>query len=133
MNFLQTDYSHQINIFHSLLAGPLLAWTGYKLNTEKSLSSLEKSLLLITGVSVIGFHGYKAIQKQRDGESIIQNYSFQVNLLHLFFIGPLVAWTGYKLTKSKRVTDLEKTTLLFLGIAALVYHGFQSVNKFRTQ
>lgn len=131
MNLLPTDYHHQINLLHSLFVGPLLVWTGYKLNASKSLNTFEKLLLLITGVSVLAFHGMKAVQKQSAGLSITEDYSFQINALHLFFIGPLVAWTGWKLYKGKRVTDLEKSTLFFLGIAALIYHGYQSYQKYK--
>lgn len=133
MNLIPTDYSHQINLLHSFVVGPLLTYTGYKLNTQKPISNIEKTILLITGIVVIGYHGYRALNKQQEGASITQDYNFQVNLLHLFFIGPLVAWTGYKLTKGKKVTDLEKTTLLFLGISALVYHGYRAFQKFRSE
>ena len=131
MNFLPTEYSHQINMLHSFLIGPLLAYTGYKLNTGKPLKNIEKLILLVAGLTVIGYHGFKAIRKQQQGIKITQDYGFQVNLVHLFFIGPLVGWTGYKLTKGKKVTDLEKTTLLFLGVAALVYHIYQTVKKYK--
>lgn len=121
--------SYQINLLHSLFLGPLLAWTGYKLNIDKSLSTIEKTGLLVAGLAAISYHGYKSFKHQQSDSSIIQNYGFKVNLLHLFFIGPLVAWTGYKLTKGKRVTDLEKTTLLFLGVAALMYHGYRAITN----
>lgn len=126
------DYRYQINLLHSLFVGPLLVWTGYKLNTSKSLNSVEKLVLLLTGLSVIIFHGASAFRKQQAGTSVLQDYAFQVNVLHLFFIGPLVAWAGWKLYKGKRVTDLEKTTLLFLGVAALGYHGYQTFQKYKT-
>lgn len=136
MNFLSSNYANyanygsQINLLHSLFVGPLLVWTGYKLNTGTSLRNIEKIILLITGVSVLGYHGLKAFKKQQEGASVTEDYGFQVNMLHLFFIGPLVTWTAWKLYKGKRVTDLEKTTLLFLGAAALMYHFYGAYKTF---
>lgn len=127
------DYGLQINLLHSLLIGPFLVWTGYKLNTNQSLSGLEKLVMLIIGMSVIVFHGWKAVQHQLAGDSILSNYGFQINMLHFLFIGPLIAWVGYKLYKDKSPTDLEKTTLLVLGIIALVYHAFNAFKKYNSQ
>lgn len=123
------DYSSQVNLFHSLFVGPLLVWTGYKLSNTMELHTLEKIVLLLTGIAVIVYHGYQAWQKQHS--SVTQDYGFQVNLAHLFFIGPLIAWTGWKSYKGKTVTDLEKTTLLFLGIAALLYHVYNFFQKYK--
>ena len=131
MNILSNlDYGKQINLLHSLVAGPLLAWTGYRLSVDKSVSSIEKMVLLVAGIGIILFHGYKAMQHQKDGDSILVNYGYQVNALHFFFIGPLVAWIGYKLTNGKNVTDLEKSTMLFLGVAAMIYHGYKVAKSY---
>ena len=133
MNFLPSDYGAQINLLHSVVIGPLLVWTGYKLNTGKDISGFEKLALLISGLAVIGYHGLQAYKKQSEGLSVTQDYGFQINLSHLFFIGPLIAWTGWKLHKNKNVTDLEKTTLLFLGVAALLYHGYKTMQKYKQE
>ena len=131
MNYLPSDYGLQINLLHSLFVGPLLMWTGYKLNTGTSLSNIEKLIMLVTGLAVLVYHGIKAFKKQQANLNIMKNYGFQVNILHLFFIGPLVAWSGWKLYRGKRVTDLEKTTLLFLGVVAFVYHIYQTLQKYK--
>ena len=133
MNFLPSDYGTQINLLHSVLIGPLLAWTGYKLNTGKLLGNIEILALFVAGISVMGYHGIQSYNKQSNGLSVTQDYGFKINLMHLFFIGPLLAWTGWKLYKNKNVTDLEKTTLLFLGVASLLYHGYKTIQKYNHQ
>lgn len=123
-----TDYGYKINLLHTLVVAPFLLWIGYKLNSGKTLVYKEKVILMMLGVSVLLFHGYQTIQKQGETD-ILKDKFFQGNLVHLFFIGPVVAWSGYKLIKGKRVTDLEKTTLLLLGATALLYHGYNTITK----
>lgn len=132
MNFLSgMDYGKQINLLHSLAIGPLLVWTGYKLSSDKSLSNIEKMALLLAGLGVIMYHGYKIMKHLQAGDSVMSNYGYQVNALHFLFIGPLIAWAGYKLQYGKRVTDLEQTTMLFLGVAAVAYHGYKTYKAFK--
>jgi hypothetical protein len=130
MDFLSNmDYGKQINLLHSLAIGPLLVWTGYQLSSGKSVANVLRLALLIGGVGAILFHGYKSMQHQKEGHSLMTTYGYQVNALHFFFIGPLVAWVGYKLHQGKRVTELEHTTMLLLGAAAMLYHGYNVYKK----
>jgi len=128
-HYLPSDRGTQVNLLHSLYVGPLLMYTGFKLNNNEIPVNISKWALLITGIIVIFYHGLQAYRKQSDGASITENYGFQVNLLHFFFIGPLVAWTGWKLHQNKTVTDLEKITLLLLGVAAFGYHSYNAYKK----
>ena len=134
MNMLSgMDYGKQINLLHSLVIGPFLVWVGYKLSSNQTVSNIEKMALLVSGLGVILYHGYKIMKHLQSGHSILSNYWYQVNALHFLFIGPLLAWAGYKLQNGKRVTDLEQTTMLFLGVAAVVYHGYKAYQSFRAQ
>jgi uncharacterized membrane protein len=119
----ESKYPKYVNLLHILVVAPLLIWIGYKLNSNIDVNNIEKLLILLIGLGVIGFHGYKTITKQLNGESISNNYKYQINVLHFLFIGPVVAWVAYKLHNNKTPTDLEKITLLLLGCIAFVYHS----------
>lgn len=114
-----------VNLLHVFLVAPLLIWIGYKLNSDLEITNLEKKVMLMIGLGVIAFHGFKTITKQLKGESISNNYKYQVNVLHFLFIGPVVAWVAYKLNNNKTPTDLEKITLLLLGCLAFIYHSLR--------
>ncbi len=106
MDFLPGNCADQINLLHSFIVGPVLLYTGYKLNTNQLLSNIEKLVLLVMGCVTVLYHGYKSVTAQQAGESIFQNYDYQINMLHFLFIGPLIGWCGYKLYAGRNVTDL---------------------------
>ena len=58
---LMANQNPWINYLHSLIVGPLLLFIGYK-NTETPRYAFE--LLLMLGMSVIGYHGYYLVQNQ---------------------------------------------------------------------
>lgn len=126
---MELNESKYVNLLHILVVAPLLIWIGYKLNTNIdihiNINNIEKTLILLIGLGVIGFHGYKTITKQLNGESISNNYKYQINVLHFLFIGPVVAWVAFKLHNNKTPTDLEKITLLLLGCIAFIYHSLR--------
>jgi hypothetical protein len=124
------NYTNQVNILHSYIIGPVLIWTSYKMYNSASLNDLEKLLLLITGVIVVLYNGWRSVNEQLSGSSITLDSEFQMDLLHFLFIGPVIAWTGYKLYTNRMPTDLEKTTLLILGIISLSYVAY---NKYKAQ
>lgn len=111
-----------INLFHVAIVAPLLLWAGY-------YSTRVEIPLMIFGLGAIAYHGWKTVNKQLEGKCITEDYKYQINVLHFLFVGPLVAWTGYKMYNGKTPTDLEKTTLLLLGCIALVYHSMKLMNK----
>lgn len=127
------NHSIQLNLFHALFVAPLILLVSYKLNANKEVGSIEKMLFMILGLAVISYHGWKAINRQLNGESIANSYGFQINVMHALFIGPVIGWCGYKLYNGKMPTDLEKTVLLMLGIIALVYHSLQVYKKYNKQ
>jgi NhaP-type Na+/H+ or K+/H+ antiporter len=95
------------------------------------LSNVEKLVLLLMGCAIIAFHGWKTFSAQQSGKSILDDYDYQINGLHFLFIGPLIAWCGYKLYGGRNVTDLEKTVLLLLGVLAVLYHGYKLLKKYK--
>ena len=125
MDFVQQFLTQRnIHMFHALFAGPLLAYTGYQLNAGKTLDATHKLALLVVGILATCYHSMKSYQKWQAGASWKDDYHFQVNLAHALFIGPLVAWVGYKLQNGRRATQLEKNILLFLGLVAIAYHAY---------
>lgn len=125
------QYWAAINVLHSIILGPMLLWTGWKLLKGQSLPSTYKNLLSIIGTIVVAYHSIRAYQKYKDRNEqlsmteMLSEYDLQVNLAHLLFIGPLIAWVGYKLSNGRAVTQLEQILLMVLGGAGTVYHSLK--------
>lgn len=138
LNIVDTEkYWFYVNILHSLILGPMLAYTGWNLLGNEKLNPTLQSLLPYIGAIVIGYHSIRAYQKYQrmsgEGASVqdmVGYYPFQVNLAHLLFIGPLIAWVGYKLSNGRVPTQLEKLLLLILGSAGTVYHAISAYRKY---
>lgn len=129
----EMNYWLIINIAHALILGPGLAYTGWSLLSHDNVNPLVKGMLPYIGALIIGYHSIRAYQKinKEDGSysDMLGRYSLQVNLAHLLFIGPLIAWVGYKLSHNRDVTQLEKLLLCVLGAAGTVYHSLSAYKK----
>ena len=139
LDFIDTPrYWFLINVIHAFLLGPVLLYTGWTLLKDSTLNSTIKDLLPFVGAVIIAYHSIRAYQKyteyqERFGQVSLQEmfaeYGFQVNLAHLLFIGPLIAWVGFKLSNGRSVTQLEKLLLVILGGAGTVYHTLSAYRK----
>jgi len=101
-----------IHLLHIFLIGPLFLYIGIE---KQNIPFWFFPFLLILGIWLIGFHislGYKNWIKKR---------GIWVNFLHIFIIGPLLIYIGYKNLKTPRYCF---ELLLMLGFATIGYHGY---------
>lgn len=131
--FDNPQYFAAINIAHTLILGPLLLYTGWTLLKNNTLNETVKDLLPYIGAIIIAYHSirvYNKVSELKEQDTaygdMLKEYPIQVNLAHLLFIGPLVAWVGYKLSNGRAVTQLEKLLLVILGAAGTVFHGLKT-------
>lgn len=103
-----------INLFHIILVAPFLIWIGVsRANTDINVYTF----LLVLGIIVILYQGYKAYTKYMSNSS-----SIWVNLIHMLWIGPLLVYIGYK----KKDTERSAYELLLLtAFGALGYHLYE--------
>ena len=101
-----------VHLFHILIVGSLFLYVGIQ---QTNIPSFLYPILLILGIFIILYHGYKAYNK------IIIGKSAWVNYIHIFLVGPLLIYIGYKNKATKRQYF---ELLLMLGFASIGYHGY---------
>jgi hypothetical protein len=77
------------------------------------------SVLLILGIIIILYHGFKVYTKLKEG------FNPWVNYIHIFIVGPLLVYIGLNREKTQR---LYFEILLMLAFASIGYHGYYLVN-----
>ena len=95
-----------VNILHIVIIGSLFLYIGITKTT------FPFPALLILGLFVTFYHIYKAITNPT---------SAWVNYIHIFLVGPLLIYIGYK---GKDTPRKYFEYLLMLGFAAIGYHGY---------
>jgi hypothetical protein len=103
-----------INLFHIILVAPFLIWIGVsRANTDINVYTF----LFALGLFIIVYHGYKSYAKY-----MLNSSSIWVNLIHMVWIGPLLAYIGYR----KKDTERSAYELLLLtAFGALGYHLYE--------
>ena len=101
-----------VHLFHILLVGSLFLYIGIQ---KTKIPEWFYPFLLILGLFLIPYHIYKAYHY------LLKNINPWFNIIHIFFIAPLLIWIGYKREKTPSyVFDL----ILMLGFASIGYHSF---------
>ena len=110
------DASFFVHLFHILIVGGLFLYVGIK---KTEIPSFMYSFLLILGIIIIFYHGFKVYKKLKEGLNPWVNY------IHIFIVGPLLVYIGLNKEKTQR---LYFEILLMLGFASIGYHGYYLVN-----
>jgi hypothetical protein len=101
-----------IHLFHILIVGGLFFYVGI---TKSSIPNFMYLVLLILGIVIILYHGFKIYKKMKEGKNPWVNY------IHFFYIGPLLIFIGFKKEKTHR---LYFELVLMLAFASIGYHGY---------
>lgn len=101
-----------VRLFHVFIVGGLFLYVG--INREKIHKRLFDFLFYL-GFAIIFYHLYKIYGYWTSGKSI------WVNLIHVFIVGPLLAYIGYEGQKTSRKFF---EILLMLGFASIGYHSY---------
>ena len=109
-----------VHLFHIFFVGPLFLYIGIY---RSSIVSWLYPVLFILGIFIIAYHSFLAYKGFQKGTSI------WVNLFHIFIVGPLLVYIGYK---NKSAPRSSYQLLLMLAFAVIGYHGYyllKNVNK----
>ncbi len=109
-------YNLFVHLFHIILVGGLFLYVGIKRNVT---SNFIFKLLIILGVVILLYHGFKAYSKVK------QNKNPWVNLFHIIIVAPLIIYIGYNGPETKRPFF---ELLLMLAFAAIGYHLYYIFN-----
>lgn len=104
-----------IHLFHILIVGVLFLYVGI---SNTNLPNFMYIVLIILGIIIILYHGFKIYKKFIDGKNPWVNY------IHIFLIGPLLVFIGLTKEKTHR---LYFELLLMLAFASIGYHGYYLV------
>ena len=110
------DKNFLVHLFHILIVGGLFLYVGIK---KLEIPNFMYSFLLILGIIIIGYHGFKVYKKLKEGLNPWVNY------IHIFLVGPLLVYIGINKEKTQR---LYFEILLMSGFAAIGYHTYYLFN-----
>ena len=111
------ETSHLIlALFHILAVVPLFLYVGIQ---RAATADIVYTVLLVLGIIITGYHGYKAFIRFHSGSPYLW-----VNMIHFLYIGPLIAYIGYK---QKDTPRSAYEVLLLVAFAALGYHLYNLV------
>lgn len=105
-----------VNLFHILFIAPFFIWTGV---AKSNFPFWGYNTLLILGIIVIIYHGYKAVIRFNKGSPMIW-----VSLVHALLVGPLILYIGMQ---KKDTPRSAYEMLLLVAFAALGYHLYELV------
>ena len=102
-----------LSLFHIFAVVPLFLYVAIsKANTVTGVYGF----LLVLGVIILFYHGYKAWNRYLAGSSALW-----INLIHMLYVAPLLIYIGYREKDTPRyVYEL----LALVGFAALGYHTY---------
>jgi uncharacterized membrane protein len=106
-----------VHLFHIIIVGGLFLYVGIK---KTEIPNFMYSFLLLLGIIIILYHGFKVYKKLKEGLNPWVNY------IHIFIVGPLLVYIGLNREKTQR---LYFEILLMLGFASIGYHGYYLVNQ----
>ena len=101
-----------VHLFHILVVGSLFLYIGIK---KTEIPDYMYNILLVLGCIIIIYHIYKAYKR------ILSDKSAWVNYIHIFLVGPLLAFIGWH---GKETSRKYFELLLMLGFASIGYHGY---------
>jgi hypothetical protein len=101
-----------VHLFHIIFVGGLFLYFGIT-RTNNSKQVLQG--LLYLGLFIVFYHIYKTYNY------VVMGKQYWVNLIHIFFVGPLLMYIGYYGEKTHR---LYFEILLMFGFASMGYHSY---------
>jgi len=101
-----------VHLFHILIVGGLFLYVGI---SKTTIPNFMYMVLVILGIIIILYHGFKIYKKLMEGKIPWVNY------IHFFLIGPLLIYIGINKEKTKR---LYFELILMLAFASIGYHGY---------
>jgi ammonia channel protein AmtB len=104
-----------VHLFHIIFVGGLFLYIGIK---QKNMPHYIYNVILIIGIFILFYHGYKTYIKLMSGKNP------WVNLFHIFVVAPLLIYIGYE----KDNTPRQYFEYIFmLAFAAIGYHAYYMV------
>ena len=101
-----------VHLFHIFIVGSLFIYVGIN---RQLTNKYILQMLFYLGFIIIFYHLYKVYKYLKEDKGI------WVNLLHIFIIGPLLVYIGYKNENTSRKWF---ELLLMLGFASIGYHTY---------
>lgn len=101
-----------VHLFHIFIVGILFIYVGIQ---RQLTNNYLLQTLFYLGFIIIFYHLYKVYKYLKENKGI------WVNLIHIFIIGPLLVYIGYKNENTSRKWF---ELLLMLGFASIGYHTY---------
>ena len=108
-----------ISLFHVVFIAPFLIWIGI---SRGKFPEQVFTVLLWLGSIVIFYQGYKAYTRY-----LAKSNYIWVNLIHVLWIGPLIAYIGYKKNDTPRAAY---ELLLLTAFGAFGYHMYELASQY---
>jgi hypothetical protein len=108
-----------INLFHILLVCPFLIWVGI---SRGNLPEEVFKGLVGLGILVVIYQAYKSWNRWMKGSQYLW-----VNLIHVLWIGPLIAYIG---ANKKETPRAAYELLLLTAFGALGYHLYELATQY---
>lgn len=105
-----------LSLFHIFLVVPLFLYVAFQ---RAAIPNWLYTFLLILGTFILAYHGYKALLRAR-----LMSPSLWINLLHVFYVAPLLLYIGYY---GKNTPRPAYELMAMVGFAALGYHLYNLI------
>lgn len=110
MDLGNIDIHTIVHLFHIFIVGALFLYVGTQ---RDALNPVWFQVLFYLGLFIVAYHLFKVYGY------IMANKGIWVNIIHILFVGPLLAYIGYyRKDTSRKYFEL----LLMLGFASIGYH-----------
>lgn len=103
-------------LFHIFAVVPLFLYVAL---SRANTATPVYGLLLVLGAVILLYHAYKAWNRFLAGSSMMW-----VNLIHVFYIAPLLLYIGYR---EKNTPRYAYELLALVAFAALGYHTYHLI------
>lgn len=105
-----------ISLFHIFAVVPFFLYVAFN---RAAIPNAIFTALLVLGIGIGLYHGYKALRRYQ-----LQSPYLWVNLIHVFYVAPLMIYIGY----NEKMTPRPAYELLaMVGFAALGYHLYSLI------
>jgi uncharacterized membrane protein len=110
-----------IALFHIVLIVPLFLFVAFQ---RAATPEWVYGLLFGLGAIVFCYHAYKSFIKWQ-----AKSPSIWVNMIHVFYVAPLLVWVGYQGKKAPRAAY---ELMALVGFGALGYHMYNLIQIAQT-
>jgi len=107
-----------LGLFHIFAVVPFFLYIALQ-RAETGLYAYRAAFVI--GIVITLYHAYKSVIKMKAGSQ-----SLWVNLIHVLFIGPLLAYIGYMEDRTPRAAY---ELLALAGFGALGYHTYHLITS----